>query len=346
MSNTKVTSQWLAATYDYIEKTLPNRIYNASNTVTGLMMQNAKKVFHGGLDSKYPFIAGKLNATNVYDAMHSGSIDDDAPVDSDLVDAAHQEGWGFWSLSTALSPKTIAVNAGSWAAKERIVNLALQKEDALINAIGELYEYNIVLGDGTNNLILGFPEVFDVTNTNYCGLDLTSPQFAPKNITIVGSEANLDFDTMISVFTDIEENGQEADAIVMHPNGLKQLRILSEATVIRDQGKNTVIGSSVIEVLGAKILTSRMMPTGSGFKAYFLNFGNAMKLGIGGNDKRKIPEGDYWLLEFAAPAPLGFEVTDWVPRYDKLHPTTQKKAGGAFKMYCAKTEAQAYISVE
>lgn len=347
MTNTKITSEWLSTTNDYFQKTAPNRIYTIENSGMALMAKFAEKHFHGGLDSKYPFINAKGNGTT-YAAMYAGTIGSaDTPADNDYTDAAHQEGWGFWHLEESMSHKTRAVNAGPWAKKEQVISLALQKDDALMNQIGELLDYNIVLGDGSNNLILGWPEVFDVANTNYCGLNLTA-QFTPKNLQLVlgSTENTISFADMISIWTDMEEGAQYCDAIVAHRNTFKRLRTLSEATVIRDdKGSVTNIGKSRIDVLGSKMYTCNRLPTGASAVVYFFNFGNAVRIGVGLEDKRKVPEGKYWQLEFAGPAPLGFEVSDWMERIDYPGDPLQKKAKGALKMYCGKTEAQGYISI-
>ena len=345
MTNTLITSQILSVTNDYILNKMPNRVYVAANTVLKRMMQNAQVVFHGGAASQYPYVDTELNGTYT-DAVYDGTVQAvQTPADTDLVGAMHQEAWTYWRIPTSIQHKTRVENTGAWASNEAIINLAKQKEDSLMNAIGAFFEQQILLGDGTSNNLIGFNKLFDITNTNYLGINFTSATtLRPKNVTIATNQNSLTYADLIDAYTDVEDEGQYSDLILSHPDAVKRMRVIAEATVDRTQGGNVDIGHEGFSTLRAKHFTSRYMPTTTSTVIYFMNFGNHMSLGIEGNDKQNVDRGNYFVMEFGGPAPLGFEVSDWKP-WMGYEGTLTKESFGALKMACTKPEAQAYISI-
>lgn len=342
-ATTALTDDVNSVTNNYIHDSLPDRVYLAANTTLSEMFKRCKKIFHGSDNSYYPHVDTKLNATYTA-AQYDGAIAAvAAPVDTDLLGAAHQPGWVYWRLATAIDHVARAENVGSWASKEAVFDLARQKEDALIKAIGEMYNKSIVLGTGAGNNLIGFPGVFDITSTDYLGIDLTVAQHTPKNVTIAVDQTSLTFADMIDLYTEIEEGGQRAQLIIANKDALKRLRIIGEQSVRRSQGGEISIGSSKIDTLGVPIVVDDNVPTTTSTKIYFLDFSAHMDLGNPGG-KPKIVPGDYWILEFAGEKPLGFDSTEWHMRQGH-EPAMEKVCYGTYKMACNKTSAQGYISI-
>lgn len=348
MTNTQVTDQYDATGRDWYYANALDRAYgNKANVVTRLLKDNCETVIHGGQDSVYPAIEASISNTNWYDIAVAGTVAADTPNDTDLLNAAHQEGWGFFAVAEAISQKTMAINVGSHSKRgsETIIDQKMAKMDALANRIGYFFERSYLDGDGTNNRILGMTKVFDITNTNYLGLNLSTSTYKPYNVTVATNQNSITFETLIDIYTELETEGMKIDAILCHKYAIKRLRSLSQATVEYSPGGNVTIGHSKFDVIGAKLYPSDYMPTTTSTKVYALNFGNHPMLGIAGKDNPKVNRGSYWLLEFAGPAPLGYEITPWHPRWDYKGGVIQVQGWGAFKMACLAPERQGYISI-
>mgnify|MGYP001594140271 CR=1 FL=1 len=114
MTNTKVTDHVDVITNDYIHDNAPQFVYDAPVGLS-LFMKNADVRFHGGSDSRYPYIGAKI-LTNFYDHMVAATIASEiTPVSTDFVDAAHQEGWGYWYEAESISFEEMVANGGTWA---------------------------------------------------------------------------------------------------------------------------------------------------------------------------------------------------------------------------------------
>jgi len=88
------------------------------------------------------------------------------------------------------------------------------------------------------------------------------------------------------------------------------------------------------------------MPTTTSTKIYFINWGSHPHYGDPkGKDNPKVGRGNNWIMEYGGPAPLGYELTDWHPRWDYKGGAIQIQAWGAFKMLCLAPERQGYISI-
>lgn len=348
MTNTKVTTGLKAATHNYIRDKLPQRIYTTANMGLYLLKKYGEIVKHGGPDSIYPYIAAKLE-TNDYDPMYDGAIPTIvAPTDTDTLDAMHQEGWGYWYHYEAISHATQVQNSGSWASAEAVIPLAKHKEDMMMAAIGANFDYNIISGDGaTDNEIIGFIKLFDITNSNYLGHDFTAETtLRPKNVTIATSYTTITEADLFNAYGETEEGGQNVDCLLMHPDILKRVRSLGENTVQRTQGGNVTFGAGMFDVLGAKFYTSRRMPTTTSTKIYGFNFGNHLGVGITESDKFKVDQGKYWVLELAGPDANGMKLIGWTDLTSVGYPgVLNRGAFGAFKLACTKPEAQFYISI-
>jgi hypothetical protein len=311
------------------------------------MKDRAEIVFHGGSNSTYPIVDSKVD-TNEYDPMYAGTIGSiETPVTNDLTRSLQQEGWGYFKLHESLSHKDNVINAGAWASKERVISVAKLKEDSLMDRIGNLYEYNIVEGTAANNTIIGLAKLFDITNTNYLGMDFTGAYAAwrPKNVTIVTSYTNLVVADLFTAYGEIEDVGKHADVVLHHTDILKKLRTLTENTVDRTQGGNGIFGAMSFKTLNAEHVVSRRMPTTTSTKIYFMNFGNHVGRGIDGKQKPSVDEGKYYVLEFAGPKGIGCEISGW-EKLGALYPgVVTKYAIGALKMACTLPESQAYISI-
>jgi len=335
------------ATHDYIHDKAPQRVWNA-RTVLSLMKEKAEVVFHGGTNSSYPIVDSAVDS-NQYDPMYDGAIGTiETPVSNDLTRSLQQEGWGYFKLHESMSHKDYVINGGPWASKEKVISAALLKEDSLMDRIGNLYEYNIVEGDATNDTIIGLDKLFNIANTNYLGMDFTGAYAAwrPKNVTVATTYTNLVVADLIAAYGEIEDVGKYADVILHHPNILGRLRTLAENTVDRTQGGNVSFGALKFDTLGAEHVVSRRMPYAStACRIYFMNFGNHVGRGIMGKDSPQVDEGKYFMLEFAGPKAIGCEISGW-EKLGALYPgVVTKYALGAFKMACTLPEAQAYISV-
>ena len=346
MTNTKGTDHVDTITQIYIHDKAPQYIYGA-NVGLNLFMQNAEVIFHGGSDSWYPYIAGKINA-NYYTKMYNGAIPSVVtPVSTDLFDAAEQEGWGYFYEYESISHEELVKNGGDWAKGETVIPLLKAKADAFMDSVGWMYDQNIANGNASNNTIIGLVKVFDITNTNYLGWNFTSEtDFRPKNVTIATSYTSLTTADLFEAYGDIKDNGRHADIILGHPDIEKKISTLTEGTIWREQGKPSTFGTPSWDVLGAKFVPWRAMPTTTSTKIYFLNFGNAAGRGVTGKDTPKVGEGKFWTLEFGGPKPHGMAMTGWVDLTDIGYPGVRRMGGyGALKMACTAPWNQAYISI-
>lgn len=345
MTNTKVTTAVKAATHNYIHDKCPDRIHTTTNMFLSLLRKFGQTVFHGGPDSIYPFMDALIE-TNAYDPMNDGAITTAvAPSDTDLLAAMHQEGWGYWALYEDISHATQAINTGSWANVERVIDIAKVKEDAIMGAIGANFDYNLALGDGaTDNQIIGMNKMFDLTNANYLGLNFTSETtLRPKKVSITGNYAAMTEADMFAAHYELEEGDQAAQIWLSHPLLLQRLRAITENTVERVAGGATTIGHTKYDVLGADWYVTRRLSSTTP-KIFLLNFNSHIRSGIMPKDKSPVDPGNYWLLEFAGPKPLGFTTIPWTDVSDQGFPGVLRRgAYGAFKLACTKPEAQAYI---
>ena len=346
---TAVTDQYDSTGRDWYYANALDRAYgNKSLAAFKLVNENAEKIFHGGQDSVYPYIAASIDNTNWYDLTETGAIAADTPADTDLLNAQKMDGWGIWAAAEAVSHLTSVINTGSWSArgKETIIDQKMAKLDALTNRVGYFFERSILDGDGSNYTILGMSQVFDITNTTYSSMDLSNATYKPYNVTIATNQNSLTFDNLIDVYTELETEGMKVDHILLHKNAIKRARSLSQATVEYSPGGTVTIGHTKFDTLGAKLVPCDYMPTTTSTKIYFINWGNHPHYGgPDGKDGAKVSRGNYWLMEYAGPKPLGYELTGWKPRLDYKAEIEQVKAWGAFKQICLAPERQGYISI-
>ena len=346
---TTVTDQYDSTGRDWYYANALDRAYgNKSLAAFKLVSMNAEKIFHGGQDSVYPFISEAIDNTNWYDLTESGAIAADTPVDTDLFSGAKMNGWSIFAAATSVSHLTRIINTGSWSKRgsETMIDQKMAKLDALMNRMGYFFERSILDGDGSNNTILGMSQLFNVANSSYASFDLTDAKYKPYNITIATDQNSLTFDNLLDVYGELETEGMSIDAILTHKNAIKRMRSLTQATVEYSPGGNATIGHSKFDVMKAKIYPSDYMPTSTSTKIYFINWGSHPHYGgPEGKDKPKVNRGNYWLLEFAGPAPLGYELTGWRPREDYKANIEQVKAWGAWKAICLAPERQGYISI-
>jgi hypothetical protein len=340
---TAVTNQYDSTGRDWY------RAYgNKSIAAFRVVNENAEKIFHGGQDSVYPFISASIDNSNWYDITEAGTITADTPSDTDLFSAAKMDGWSCFAVAEAVSQLTRVINTGSWSKRgsETIIDQKMAKLDALANRIGYFFERSVLDGDGSNNTILGMSQLFDITNATYSSFDLTSATYKPYNVTIAVNQNSLTFDNLLDVYGELETEGMKVDTILSHKNAIKKMRSLSQATVEYSAGGNVTVGHSRFDVLGAKIVPCDYMPTTTSTKIYFINWGNHPHYGgPDGKDNPKVGRGNYWLMEYAGPAPLGYELIGWIPRHDYKGEVEQMQAWGAFKMICLAPERQGYISI-
>ena len=346
---TAVTNQYDSTGRDYYYGNALDRAYgNKSCAAFRLVNENAEKIFHGGQDSVYPFISASIDNTNWYDITEVGTVVADTPSDTDLFSAAKMDGWGVFNVAESISHLTSIINTGSWSKRgsETIIDQKMAKLDALMNRMGYFFERSVLDGDGSNYTILGMSQVFDITNATYSSFDLTSATYKPYNITIATNQNSLTMDNLLDVTGELETEGMKIDSILCHKNAIKRLRSLAQATVDYDAGGNVTIGHSKFDVLGTKIYPCDYMPTTTSTKIYFINWGNHPTYGgPNGKDNPKVPRGNYWLMEYAGPGPLGYELSDWFERKDYKAKVEEIKAWGAFKMICLAPERQGYISI-
>jgi len=345
---TAVTNQYDSTGRDWYYANALNRAYGIkSNAAFKLVNENAEKIFHGGQDSVYPFISGSIDNTNWYDITEAGTVLIDVPADTDIFSAAKMDGWGVFNVAESVSHLTQIINTGAHSKRgsETIIDQKMAKLDALIDRMGYFFERSVLDGDGTNNTILGMSQLFDITNATYSSFDLTAAAYKPYNITIATNQNSLTFDNLIDVYTELETEGMKIDHILAHKNAIKRARSLSQATVEYSAGGSATIGHTKFDVLGAKIMPCDYMPTTTSTKIYFINWGSHPELGIAGKDNPKVSRGKNWLMEYAGPAPLGYELTEWFVRNDYKAKVEQVKAWGAFKMLCLAPERQGYISI-
>jgi len=345
---TKVTDQINSVTHQYISDNAQQFVYNAGKGIA-LMLDKAEVKYHGGKDSFYPYRSTGIS-TNYYDGQYDGTIQSAiTPVSTDLMDAAHQEGWSYWYKHEASTHGELVCNISDTASVERAISLSKLKADALLDDVGYMFDQNIANGDGTNNTILGLVKVMDITNSNYLGWDFTGADaaLAPKNTTIATSYTTLTMADLFEAYGGIEDAGRFADTILAHPDVFKRLRTLSENTVERTQGGNASIGHLNFDVLGADIIPWRAMPTTTATKIYFLNFGNHVKLGVKGDSTPSVKEGSNWVLEIGgAKGDLGIKSTGWEDWTSNGYPGVMMNIMyGAFKLACTKPSDQAYISI-
>ena len=348
---TAVTDQYDSTGRDWYYANALNRAYaNKTNAAFKLVDQNAEKVFHGGQDSVYPFISAKNAgvATNWYGIAVTGALAASTPADTDIYSAAKLDGWGLFNIQAAISQLTAAINTGPWSKRgdTTIIDQKMAKLDSLIDAMGYFYERSVLDGDGSNYTILGMSQLFDITNATYSSFDLTSATYKPYNVTIATNQNSLSMDNLLDVYGELETEGMKVDAILAHKNAIKKLRSLTQATVDYDAGGNVTVGHNRFDVLGAKIYPCDYMPTTTSTKIYFINWGNHPAIGgPNGKDNPKVSRGSNWMMEYAGPAPLGYELSGWVKRTDYGAHPEQIQAWGAFKMLCLAPERQGYISI-
>jgi len=346
MAFSGITDHIDSVTHDYIHANAQQMVYDAPVGLS-LFMERAQVKYHGGSDSYYPYVDDTINA-NYYTKMVAGTITTQVePVSTDLVAAAHQDGWGLWYDDEAISFEEMAANGGSWAKGESVIPLTKLKADALMDSIGYMFDQNIANGDASNNTIIGLVKLFDLTNTDYNGWDfnVTNSGLAPSNTTIATSYTSLTMADIFEAYGDIEDKGRYADCILLHPDVKKRLRTLTENTVDRSQGGNASIGHMKFDVMGADVIPWRAMPTTTSTVIYFMNFGNHSKIGIKG-DSRSVSEGKNFVMEFAGPSPLGFYKSGWEDLSNQGYPGVRRiNAYGGFKMMCTKPMDQAFISI-
>lgn len=346
MAFTGETDHIDSVTHDYIHANAQQMVFDAPVGLK-LFMEKATVKFHGGSDSYYPYVAAKINAA-YYTKMVAGTITTKIePVSTDLVDAAHQDGWGLWYEDESISFEELAANGGDWAKGETVIPLTKLKADAIMDNIGYMFDQNIRAGDASNNTIIGLKKLFDITNTDYNGWDfaVTNSTLRPANTTIATSYTSLTMADLFEAYGDIEDKGRHADTILLHPDVIKKLRTLTEATVERSQGGNATMGHLNFSMLQADIVPWKAMPTGTSTVIYFLNFGQHAQIGVKG-EGRKVAEGKNFLMEFAGPKPLGFYQSGWEDLAGQGYPGVRRmNAFGGFKMMCAKPMDQAYISI-
>lgn len=348
MANTKITDHVDAVTSDYIHDNVQDMVYDAFVGLN-LFASRGQVKFHGGSDSQYPYVSTGISA-NYYTGMYDGTIQTAiTPTSTDLVDAAHQEGWGFWYKHEALTHEEFAANSGPWAAKQRGPNLIKVKLDALLNDAGYMFDQNLANGNGSNNTILGLIKLMDVTNTNYLGWNFAAGDSAlrPSRVQIATSYTSLTMADIFEAYGDIEDKGRFADTILLHPDVKKKLRTMTEATVRRSQGGNASIGHLNFDALEAEVISWRAMPTTTSTRIDFLNFGSHVKKGVKGDTTHTVPEGKNFILEFAGPSPLGMKQTGWMDWTKIGYPGVMMQIlHGAFKLACTKPKDQAYIDIE
>ena len=337
-----------SVTHDYIHANAQQMVFDAPVGLS-LFLDRAQVKHHGGSDSYYPYVASAINA-NYYTKMVAGTITTKVePVSTDLVDAAHQDGWGLWYEDESISFEEMAKNGGDWAKGETVIPLAKLKADALMDNIGYMFDQNLRAGDAANNTIIGLVKLFDITNTDYNGWDfnVTNSTLRPANTTIATSYTSLAMADLFEAYGDIEDKGRYADCILLHPDVLKKLRTLSEVSVRRSQGGDAKIGHFNFDVLNADVIPWRAMPTTTSTVIYFMNFGQHAPIGAKGDSgSRKVSEGKNFVLEFAGPKPLGYWQSGWEERAVEGYPGVRSLcAYGGFKMMCTKPMDQAYISI-
>ncbi len=336
-----------SVTHDYIHANAQQMVFDAPVGLS-LFMDRGQVKFHGGSDSYYPYIDSAINA-NYYTKMVAGTITTKVePVSTDLVAAAHQDGWGLWYEDESISFEEMAANGGSWAKGETVIPLTKIKADALLDNIGYMFDQNIANGDAANNTIIGLAKLFDLTNTDYNGWDFadTNSSLAPSNTTIATSYTSLTLADFFEDYGEIAEKGRHADSILIHPDVLTRLRTLTENTVDRSQGGNASIGHLNFDVLNADVIPWKAMPTTTATKIYFMNFGNHSSIGVQGKKGREVAEGKNFVLEFAGPSPLGFYKSGWEDVSNQGYPGVRRiNAYGGFKMMCTKPMDQSFISI-
>lgn len=334
-------------THSYIHANVQDMVYNAF-TLLNLMYENAQVVYHGGTNSLYPYIDTGISA-NYYTGQYAGTIGSAlTPTATNTQHNADQPGWSYWYKHEAISHEEVGSNVGDWANSEAVISLKKIRTDSLLKDIGYMFDENIAVATGSNYTIGGLASLYDITNADYLGWDFTGTDsgLRPARVTISTSYTSLVLADLFEAYGDIEDMGRYADFIVSHPDILKKLRTLTEATVKRDQGGSAKIGQLDFDVLKSSWVTSRALPTTTSTKIYFMNFGNHPKRGIRGNEAPSVPEGKNWLLEFAGPKGLGMSITGWFDATKIGYPgVLWNIAYGAFKMACTKPMDQAYIAI-
>lgn len=321
-----------ASTHDFIDKHAQQIVSN-SMPMTKLVKKHGQIHHEGGQYGFFPTIDTELGNAAVYPG--DTSIDLSALIGTDDVLGSPKVDWTFFYNFVFYSHAQHTYNIGSHAKKQAAVNYGVILANVMLTDTAKLLETQITSGTGAGNNSRGLLNLFDTTEADYYGWDLTDVNAQPSVVTIVtGNLEDLTARDLIEARNAVYDNGRYIDHMLMNVDAMTQIQMILDDTISRtnDSGTPNIGYDSFTLFNNIDYTMSKHMPSN---RIWLLNWGNEVDT----PDSEK--SGSFFHLCFADPEP-GFMQTDW-EAWPLFPATGYMFHAGAFWFICVNPPRQAQI---
>lgn len=327
-----ITDAIAASTHDFID-TNAQQVVTNSMPLVSLIKKKGKMDFRGGVYAQFPTIDTELGNAVTYPG--DTSVDLSTLIGTDDVLGSPLVDWTYFYSYVFYSHAQYVQNIGGHAKKQAAVNYGNILAMTALTDVAKLLETQWTSGTGAGNDGRGLANLFDPTEADYYGFDLTDAAIAPSSVTIAtGNLEDMATADIIEARNAVYDNGRYTDHALMGVDAMSQIQAMLDDTISRtnDSGKPNIGYDSFTFFNKMEYTMSRHMPTN---RIWMLNWGNEVDT----PDSTK--SGKFFRCGFADAAP-GFMKTDWAA-WPLFPATGYMFFAGAFWFICTNPLRQSQI---